>query len=60
MAHLWPVTKARQQQLSSRAASLQWHDWFDKIGRAIGAHPQAAIAAALGVGVTLGWLIKRR
>ena len=34
--------------------------WLDRLGRVVGSHPRAAIVAALSVGVTLGWLIKRR
>jgi hypothetical protein len=55
-----PVKQVRQEQTSSRVASSRRPGWLDAVGKTVGAHPKVAIAAGLGLGVTLGWLIKRR
>mgnify|MGYP007059386060 CR=1 FL=1 len=34
--------------------------WKDSVEHWIGAHPHLCIGAALTVGVTIGWLVKRR
>jgi hypothetical protein len=47
--------EVRPEQASPAAA-----DWHIRIDDWIGRHPAFCVAAALTLGVTLGWLIKRR
>ncbi len=51
---------ALSQPASATGAQASRPAWMEKLGAAVGAHPKVAIAAAIGVGVTLGWMIKRR
>jgi hypothetical protein len=63
LQHLWPGEGTRREPPPVGAgsfASPAWRGWLERIGQAVGTHPGTAIAAALSVGVTLGWLIKRR
>ena len=34
--------------------------WRDSVETWIGAHPHICVGAAIAVGVTVGWLVKRR
>jgi ElaB/YqjD/DUF883 family membrane-anchored ribosome-binding protein len=49
-----------QAQLYAAAATERLTDTRDKIRQYIVNEPARALAIALGVGVLLGWLIKRR
>lgn len=60
LAEREPATQARHADPRPDAAAEGRPGWLAKAGQTVGAHPKAALVAALSVGVMLGWLIKRR
>lgn len=55
------VEQAREQALELAAtAREQWAEGRRHVKNYIMTHPERALGIALGMGVLLGWLIKRR
>ena len=50
----------RDAAVSREGGRTSQRTWLDRLGRAVGNHPKTAVAAAIGVGATVGWLIKRK
>ena len=58
---LWATGTRQATSLSrTRAEDQQQAGWTDWLGERFSGHPALTLGIGLAVGVTIGWLIKRR
>jgi ElaB/YqjD/DUF883 family membrane-anchored ribosome-binding protein len=59
---IWPPP--RPAEPSAEAETTSWGDraksWEHKLENLLAVHPKVAIAAAAGIGLVLGWMVKRK
>jgi ElaB/YqjD/DUF883 family membrane-anchored ribosome-binding protein len=57
---IWPKTEDRIPETESRTWSGRAKSWEHKFEVLLAEHPKVAIAAAAGLGIVLGWMVKRK